>query len=94
MEHNKMTFDELWELEEHLGLQKRMQKDYPSWLRRRRTHRMAMVSVAVLAVAGGAIFNTQFSIPKRYDNVLCNRATFPERHWADVAANILVTPTL
>ena len=88
---NNMTFDSIWEQEEQQGLQQRLRQDYPAWLRRRRQRRTALVGIAVLAVAGLSIFNFQFSTPKDYDYICCNRSTFPDNHWAEVAGNILLT---
>ena len=88
---NNMTFDSIWEQEERQGLQQRLRQDYPSWLRRRRTRRALVASVSALLVAGFSIFNFQFSTPKDYDYVCCNRSTFPDNHWAEVAGNILLT---
>ena len=90
----KMTFDELWETEERQGLEKRLQRDYPVWRRQRRTRRSIIASVALVAVISFSIFNFQFSISKKYDSVCCNRNTFPESHWVDVASNILTTELL
>jgi hypothetical protein len=94
MEHTAMTFEEIWEQEERQGLQQRLMNDYSSWQRRRRIRRTAMVSLAVILIAGITIFNFHFSIPEGYDAVCCNRSGIAERHWADVAANILTTPTI
>ena len=89
-----MTFDSIWEQEERQGLQQRLRQDYPAWLRRRRTRRMALAGIAVLVVAGISIFNFQFSISKDYDSVACNRSGIAESHWAKVASNILTIETL
>ena len=80
MEQNRITFDELWEQQERAGLQQRMMQDYPEWMRRRRIRRASLATVTVLAVAMVSLFNYQG---------LCNRTTFPDSHWADVAATIL-----
>ena len=89
MEH-KMTFDSIWEQEERQSLQQRLRQDYPTWLRRRRQRRTALATIAVLAVAGFSIFNFQFSTPKDYDYVCCNRSGIAEGHWTKVAADILI----
>ena len=89
-----MTFDELWETEERQGLEKRLQRDYPAWRHQRRTRRSIFAFVAFVAVISFSIFNFQFSIHKKYDSVCCNRNTFPESHWVDVASNILTTEIL
>ncbi len=89
-----MTFDSIWEQEERQGLQQRLQQDYPAWLRRRRVRRTALASIAVLVVAGFSFFNFQFSTPKDYDYVCCNRSGIAEGHWAKVASNILTIETL
>ncbi len=89
MEQNRITFDELWEQQERAGLQQRMMQDYPEWMHRRRIRRASLATVTVLAVAMVSLFNYQFSIQRPYDAVLCNRTTFPDSHWADVAATIL-----
>ena len=94
MEQRRISFDELWEQEERAGLLKRMQDDYPVWQRRRHTRRVLLASVSVLLVAGISIFNFQFSIPKDYDYVCCNRSGIAEDHWADVAHNLLTIETL
>lgn len=94
MEHNMMTFDELWEQEERQGLQQRLQSDYPVWQQRRKQRVTLACTVAVLVVAGISIFNYQFSIPKGYDTVCCNRSGIPDAYWASVASNILITETL
>lgn len=91
---NNMTFEELWEQEERQGLQQRLLQDYPAWQRRRHTRRTALASIAVLVVTGFSIFNFQFSTPKDYDAVCCNRSGIADAHWADVASNILTTSTL
>ncbi len=93
MEHN-MTFEDFWEQEERNGLLHRMRDDYPVWQRRRRIRRTALASLVVIVVTGISIFNFQFSIPEGYDYVCCNRSGIPEAHWADVASNILTTPTI
>jgi hypothetical protein len=93
MEH-KMTFDSIWEQEERQGLQQRLRQDYPAWLRRRRQRRTALVGIAVLVVAGLPIFNFQFSTPRGYDSIACNRSGIAEDHWAKVASNILTIETL
>ncbi len=90
MEHN-ITFEELWEHEERQGLQQRLRQDYPSWLRRRRTALATIVSVAVVSVAAGITLSTLHSPLSTYDAVACNRSTFPDNHWAEVAGNILLT---
>ena len=94
MEQNRKTFDALWEQEERQGLQWRLRQDYPAWMRRRRTRRGALASIAVLIVAAVSIFNFQISITKPYDTVVCNRTSFTDSHWAEVAANILTMETL
>ncbi|MBP5546863.1 MAG: hypothetical protein J6X59_06275 [Bacteroidales bacterium] len=91
---NNMTFDSIWEQEERQGLQQRLRQDYPAWLRCRRQRRTALASIAVLVVAGLSIFNFQFSTPKDYDYVCCNRSGIAESHWAKVASNILTIETL
>ena len=91
---NNMTFDSIWEQEERQGLQQRLRQDYPTWLRRRRARRAALASIAVLVVAGFSIFNFQFSTPKDYDYVCCNRSGIAEGHWVKVASNILTIETL
>ena len=91
MEKNNMTLDEIWEQEELQGLERRLLGEYPAWKRRRRTRRALVASVSALLVAGISIFNFQFSTPKDYDYVCCNRSTFPDNHWAEVAGNILLT---
>ena len=90
-----MTFEEFWEQEERKGLLHRMRDDYPLWHRRRRIRRTALASVAVVAVAGFSLFT--FSLPDAphcYDAVCCNRSGIAEGHWAEVASNILTTPTI
>ena len=84
-----MQFDELWEQEERQGLQRRLQQDYPAWTQRRKRHRTVAAAMAVLVVAGISIFNYQFSIPKEYDYVCCNRSGITDGHWASVAGHIL-----
>ena len=88
MEHN-ITFEELWEHEERQGLQQRLRQDYPSWLRRRRQRSTALATVAVLMVAGIAVFNIQYPSSKNYDGIACNRSGIPSDHWAAVASDIL-----
>ena len=89
-----MTFDNLWEQEEHQGLQQRLRQEYPHWQRARRVRRTALVSVAVLLVAGFSILNSQFSIPKSYDSVACNRSGIADSHWANEAGRILTIETI
>lgn len=93
MEHN-ITFDNIWEKEEQQALAKRLRQEYPVWQRRRRAGRRAVASVAVVLVAGISIFNFQFSIPRGYDSVACNRSTFPASHWAEEAGRILTIQTI
>jgi len=87
-------FEELWEQEERQGLQRRLQQEYPRWQRARRVRRTALASVAVLLVAGFSFFNFQFSTPKFYDSVACNRNGIAEGHWAAEASRILTIETL
>ena len=89
-----MTFDNLWEREEQQGLQQRLRQEYPRWQRARRVRRTAVASVAVLLVAGFSILNSQFSIPKSYDSVACNRSGIAASHWASEAGRILTIETL
>ena len=90
----KMTFDELWEQEELHGLNSRLRGEYPKW-KLRRKYGMTIPAVAVvLVLATFSIFNFHFSIPKGYDAVCCNRNSFPESHWADVAHKILTIESL
>ena len=91
---DKKRFEELWEQEERQGLQQRLQQDYPAWQQRRKQRRTIMASVAILAVVGISIFNFQFSTPKGYDYVACNRNGIADAHWAEVASNILTIETL
>ena len=88
---NNMTFDSIWEQEERQGLQQRLQSDYPVWQRRRKQRVTLACTVAVLAVAGITVFNLPFTTPKGCDDVCCNRSGIPDDHWADVAANILIS---
>lgn len=87
-----MTFEDFWEQEERNGLLHRMRDDYPVWQRRRRIRRTALASVAVVVVVFAFLF--PFSTSHSYDYVCCNRSGIPEAHWADVASNILTTPTI
>lgn len=87
-------FEELWEQEERQGLQRRLQQEYPRWQRARRVRRTALASVAVVLVAGFSFFNFQFSTPKIYDSVACNRNGIAEGHWAAEASRILTIETL
>lgn len=87
-------FEELWEQEERQGLQRRLQQEYPAWQQRRRVRRTAVASVAVVLVAGFSFFNFQFSTPKSYDSVACNRSGIAEGHWAAEASRILTIETL
>ena len=94
---NKMDekrFEELWAQKERQGLQRRLLQDYPVWLHRRKQRRTIMATVAILAVVGISIFNFQFSTPKGYDYVACNRSGIADTHWAEVASNILTIETL
>ena len=85
-----MTFDNLWEQKERQALLGRLHREYPAWQRKRKVRRTVLASVAVLAVVGFSIFNFQLSTPKGYDSVACNRSTFPDDHWANVASHVLV----
>ena len=87
-------FEELWEQEERQGLQRRLQQEYPAWQQRRRVRRTALASVAVVLVAGFSFFNFQFSTPKSYDSVACNRSGIAEGHWANEAGRILTIETI
>ena len=87
-------FEELWEQEERQGLQRRLQQEYPAWQQRRRVRRTALASVAVVLVAGFSFFNFQFSTPKSYDSVACNRSGIAEGHWAAEASRILTIERL
>lgn len=91
---NNMTFDSIWEQEERQGLQRRLQQDYPAWLRRRRTALATIVSVAVVSVAAGITLSTLHTPLSTYDAVACNRSGIAEDHWAKVASNILTMETL
>ncbi len=93
MEHNMMTFDELWEQEERKGLQQRLQEDYPAWQRRRR-QRQTVLAAAVVIVAVLSPLTFHLSPSKGYDYVACNRSGIAESHWATVAGNILTTETI
>ena len=69
--------------------------DLPQWCaRRRRTRHTALASMAVVAVIGIPFFNIQFSNPKGYDAVACNRIGIADTHWVNVASKILTTSTL
>lgn len=87
-------FEELWEQEERQGLQRRLQQEYPAWQQRRRVRRTALASVAVVLVAGFSFFNFQFSTPKSYDSVACNRSGIADSHWANEAGRILTIETI
>ena len=87
-------FEELWEQEERQGLQRRLQQEYPAWQQRRRVRRTAVASVAMVLVAGFSFFNFQFSTPKSYDSVACNRRGIADSHWANEAGRILTIETL
>lgn len=87
-------FEELWEQEERQGLQRRLHQEYPAWQQRRRVRRTALASVAMVLVAGFSFFNFQFSTPKSYDSVACNRSGIAEGHWAAEASRILTIETL
>lgn len=89
-----MNFDSLWEREEQQALQRRLRQEYPRWQRARRVRRTALASLAVLLVAGFSIFNSQFSTPKSYDSVACNRSGIAASHWASEAGRILTIETL
>ena len=88
------TFDNLWEQEEQQALQRRLRQEYPRWQRARRVRRTALASLAILLVAGVSIFNFQFSTPKSYDSVACNRSGIAASHWASEAGRILTIKTL
>lgn len=87
-------FEELWEQEERQGLQRRLQQEYPAWQQRRRVRRTALALVAVVLVAGFSFFNFQFSTPKSYDSVACNRSGIADSHWANEAGRILTIETI
>ena len=89
-----MNFDSLWEREEQQALQQRLRQEYPRWQWARRVRRTTLASVAVLLVAGFSILNSQFSIPKSYDSVACNRSGIAASHWASEAGRILTIETL
>ena len=92
-----MNFEEFWEQEERKGLLHRMRDEYPLWQRRRRIRRTTLASVAVVAVAVFSLFTSLFPLsgaPHCYDAVCCNRSGIAEGHWAEVASNILTTPTI
>ncbi len=89
-----MTFENIWEQEERQGLQRRLQQDYPAWLRRRRTALATIASVAVVSVAAGITLSTLHTPLSTYDAVACNRSGIAEDHWAKVASNILTMETL
>lgn len=87
-----MRFDDLWEQEELHALTRRLQREYPAALRRHRRLRATVASVAVAAVALMAFFTVQSTLShatRGYDMVCCNRTTFPDSHWVEVAANML-----
>ena len=88
-----MTFEELWEREERKGREQRLRQEYPVWRRLRRSRRVALASVAVLA--GVALY--AFHLPpstRGYDAVACNRSGIADSHWVDVAAKTLRTPAI
>ena len=93
MEHNMMTFDELWEHEECQGLQQRLQQEYPVWKRQRRQRR-TMLAAAMVVVVLILPFTFQHSSSRQYDGIVCNRNGIADTHWADVAANILTASTI
>ena len=93
MEHN-MTFEEFWEQEERKGLLHRMRDDYPVWQRRRHIRRWAICSTLVVLAGIFTTFHFSLSTTHSYDYVCCNRNTFPDRHWVNVASDILTIETL
>lgn len=89
-----MTFEELWELEERQGVEHRLKRDFPQWKHRRSMRRTIVASVAIVMVVAHFVFVPSFAEQRNYDYVCCNRSTFPENHWVDVASNILTKETL
>lgn len=94
MKHKDLTFYELWDKEESQGLLSRLRSEYPLWQRHRRQRMITVSAVVVMAIVGTSIFNYHFSIPKGYDAVCCNRSSFSDNHWVNVASNILTIETL
>ena len=91
MEHS-ITFDNIWEAEERQALVMRLSHEYTAWRRGRRRRRAIMATAVVLA---GMTLPLLFLTKNQpYDDVCCNRSTFPDSHWADVATNILTIETI
>ena len=93
MEQRRISFDELWEQEEREGLTSRLKGDYPVWLRRHKRRRTVAAAVVVAALALSP-FAFHLTPLEGYDFVCCNRSGIAEGYWADVASNILTTPTI
>lgn len=94
MEHDKMTFELLWNQEEMSGLQSRLRRDYPIWLSRYKRRCAVTMAVALLVVCFSvAILWTPFSSRRGCEAVCCNRPGFSDSHWTDMAVNILTLQT-
>ena len=87
---DEKDFEKLWERAEGERYAERLVEEYPGWRTRRRKVRRTTAAVAAVVVVGISIFNYQFSIPKGYDGICCNRTTLPDSHWAQVAEEMLV----
>lgn len=95
MKQDMTTFDELWEREERVGLQQRLQRDYPAWQQRQKRRMTAVTAVLACVLLSPFVFHPSASDDARfYDAVCCNRSGIPAGHWADVASNILTIETL
>ena len=82
-------FDELWEREERQAVQRRLQREYPHWQRRRRVTLTTIASVAVLVAV--VLPTILYPLPtKQFDSVVCNRSGIADGHWVEVAGNILI----
>lgn len=85
---NDEQFSRLWAEAEAAGLGRRLAKDYPAWVRRRRRNGgLAVMTVAVLALAVPLLMPA--SSARSYDSVVCNRSGIDESQWVDLAAEML-----
>ena len=85
----EQEFEALWQRAEAAPHAERLTQEYGPWLRRRRTQRTVLATVAVLAVAAVPLIDYSMAADKRSDGVVCNRSGIADSHWADVAGHIL-----
>lgn len=86
-------FESLWQRAEAENYGNRLSAGYPAWRhRQRRTFGMAAMFMVVVAVVLPLALRQPS--PKGYGRVYCNRTGIADSRWADMAADILIIPTI